>query len=126
MTDRRRSLAEFQVQTVCLIIMTAFAIGMGLYFLRPILVPLMLAVFVAFVLTPILDLQMRFLRIPRYLALIITLLVGFAGLSVLSGLTVSSITSLANNADRYQAEIEKRIHEAWEGLPFVNNAQSEE
>jgi AI-2 transport protein TqsA len=123
--DRPRNLSELQVQTVCLIIITAFAIGMGLYLLRTILVPLMLAVFVAFVLSPILDMQTRILRIPRYLALIITLLLGFAVLSIISGFTVSSITGLANNADRYQAEIESRIHEAWEKLP-IDRYKSEE
>ncbi len=123
--DRPKQYTELQVQTVCLVVVTAFTIGMGLYLLRPVLVPFMLAVFLAFMLTPVLDLQTRLLRIPRLLALFITLVVAVSVLSLGTGIAVSSITRLASNADRYQAELETRLRDAVDRLPLedmgVNN-----
>ncbi len=116
--DRPRSINEEHVQSLCLIILTFCLVGFSLYFLRPILVPFLLAVFLAFVLTPVLDLQTRYLRFPRILALIVTLLVGFFLIFVLSGLTVSSVTSLANNSERYERELETRVRDAYAKLPF--------
>ena len=116
--ERPKHYTELQVQTVCMVVVTAFAIGMGLYLLRPVLVPFMLAVFLAFMLSPILDLQMRYLRIPRYLALFITVVVAVAVLSVVTGITVSSITRLTNDSDRFQAEIETRLRDAVDRLPL--------
>jgi AI-2 transport protein TqsA len=116
--NRPKHYTELQVQTVCLVIVTAFAIGMGLYLLRPVLVPFMLAVFLAFMLAPILDLQTRLLRIPRYLALFITVIVAIAVLSVGTGVTVSSITRLANDSDRFQAELETRTRDLVDRLPL--------
>ena len=45
--ERPKHYTELQVQTVCLVVVTAFTIGMGLYLLRPVLVPFILAVFLA-------------------------------------------------------------------------------
>jgi AI-2 transport protein TqsA len=116
--DRPKKYTELQVQTVCLVVLTAFTIGIGLYLLRPILVPFMLAVFLAFMLTPVLDLQTRFLRIPRLLALFITLVVAMAVLTFGTGATVSSITQLANNSESLQTILETRIREAFNDLPL--------
>jgi len=116
--DRPRNINEEHVQSLCLVLLTFCVAGFSLYFLRPILVPFLLAVFLAFVLTPLLDMQKRYLRFPNIVALVVTLVVGFALLFVLSGLTVSSVTRLANNADRYEYELERRIREAYSNLPF--------
>ena len=42
-----------RIQTVCLLILTAVAIGAALYMLRPVLIPFVLAVFLVYCLTPV-------------------------------------------------------------------------
>lgn len=116
--DRPKRFAEFKIQTVCLIIVTAFVIGVSLYLLRPILVPFTLAVFLAFILSPLLDLQVRRLRVPRYVALLTTLVLGFVILSILSGLVVTSMTNLANNADEYEEKVQNLLQTTIDELPL--------
>ncbi len=109
---------EFKVQTVCLVVLTAFAIGAGLYFLRTLLVPFTLAIFFALLLSPLLDLQVRKLRVPRPVALVITLLVGFAIISVLGGIVATSVARLASNAEEYQEKVETQLIEVAQRLPL--------
>lgn len=101
--------AEMQIQTVCLIIIAAFALGTGLYLLRPVLVPFILAIFFAFMLSPLLDFQVQRLRIPRYLALVVTLLLGFLVLSTVGGLVASNVRDLASRSEEIQSVIETRL-----------------
>lgn len=110
--------SENKVQTVSLVIIAAFATCAALYFLRPVLVPFTLAVFFAFVLSPLLDLQVRKLHFPRYLALVITLIIGFGAVSTVGGLIATSVTNLAADADEYQEQIENLIVETADRLPL--------
>lgn len=118
MSETSKKPTEFKVQTVCLVVLTAFAIGSGLYFLRPLLVPFTLAIFFALLLSPLLDLQVRKLRLPRALALVITLLLGFAIISLLGGIVATSVARLANDAEKYQQEVETRMKEFSQHLPL--------
>lgn len=110
--EQPKRFKELKIQTVCLIVVTAFVIGISLYLLRPILVPFTLAVFLAFILSPLLDLQVRKLHLPRYIALAVTLVLGFAVLSVFSGLIVTSMTRFANNADDYEQKVEGLVQDS--------------
>ena len=67
-----------RIQTVCLMILTAVAVGTALYWLRPVLIPFVLAVFLSYCLTPVIELLMRYLRIPRYAAISVAVLLGVA------------------------------------------------
>ena len=117
MGEPRRT-ADRKIQTVCLIIIAAFAIGAGLYFLRPVLVPFTLAIFFAFILAPVLDLQVEKLKLPRYVALVITLLLGFGIVSTLGGFVATSMANFASNVDEYQAQVEEIVRDTAERLPL--------
>ena len=67
---------ERAVQTACLLILTIFAVVTGLVWLRPVVVPFVLALFLAVGLSPVVDFQESRLRLPRALALGSTLLIG--------------------------------------------------
>ena len=66
---------ESRVQTVCLVILSTVAMGAALYWLKPVLIPFTLAVFVSLGLGPAVDFQIRWLRLPRPMALASTLLI---------------------------------------------------
>ena len=76
---------ELRIQTVCLLILSAIGIAFALYFLRPVLIPLVLAMFLAIGLTPVVDVQVRRLRVPHSVAVASTLVLGVAILARASG-----------------------------------------
>ncbi len=58
-----------RAQLICLVILTVIATGVALYLLRPVLVPFVLALFITYCLKPPIDLQMRHLKMPRWVAI---------------------------------------------------------
>src|SRR4051812_8587253 len=74
--------ADLHVQTVCLLILAFLATGVGLWLLRPVLVPFVLALFFAACLKPVIDFQRRHFRLPQPIAVAGALLlaVGILGI----------------------------------------------
>lgn len=104
-----------RVQVVCLVVLTVIAVGFALYFLQTLLVPFLLALFLSFCLLPIVDWQVRFLRAPRWLAVIGAGLVGLVVLSVIGFFVVMSINRVTQNFDAYQQrwnQLTDRVMEA--------------
>lgn len=93
---------EVRIQTICLLTLTAIGVGVALRWLAPIMIPFVLAVFLAFGLLPIIDLLERYLRIPRALGVLLTFLLGIVVLNLLAALVTSSVAQLTANASVYQ------------------------
>jgi predicted PurR-regulated permease PerM len=82
------------VQT-CLIILTLLASAAALAWLRAVLVPFLLAVFLSFFLAPLIDWQVRRLRFPAALAVATTSLLGLGLLALLGFGAAASLSTLA-------------------------------
>lgn len=81
----------------------------GLYFGRDLLVPIVLAVLLAFVLAPVVRVLRRF-RLPRVPAVLISVLLAFALLLGI-GLAVSRQgAQLAGNFSTYQEAIQRKVN----------------
>ena len=87
-TDRK-------VRTTCVLILTVIAIGVALSLLRPVLVPFCLALLLTYSLTPVIDLQVNRLHLPRPLALVGVGVVGVLMLASLMAFTAVAIALLA-------------------------------
>lgn len=109
---------EQRIQTVCLLILSTVAIATALLWLRPVMIPFVLAIFLAFGLSSLIDFQIRYLRVPRALAMLGTLIFGFVVLSLLAGLVSTSVGQLAANADAYQTQIKRLLDTAAAALPL--------
>ena len=109
---------ERRIQTACLLILSAIATATALVWLRPIMIPFILAVFFAFGLAPLIDFQIQYLRVPRPLAVLATLVFGIIMLALLAGLVSTSVAELAANADVYQRQIKRLLDEAASALPL--------
>ena len=96
---------EQRVQTVCVLILSAIALGATLYFLRSVLIPFVLALFFSIVLGPIMDFQVRRLHMPRTLAVIGTLVLSFVVLIGVWLLVSTSVDQLSHNAEDYRLQI---------------------
>jgi AI-2 transport protein TqsA len=73
------------------------------------MIPFVLATFFAVSLSPLIDFQIRVLRVPRPLAVLVTLVFGCALLMVLGGVISVSVSQLAANTDVYQRQINQLL-----------------
>ncbi|HJO02792.1 MAG TPA: AI-2E family transporter [Acidobacteriota bacterium] len=109
---------ESQIRTICLIVLTAFAIGVVLYWLRPVLVPFVLAVFVTVAMMPLIDLQTRSLRVPLPLAVASSVIFTVLLLMLVGIIASVSVTRLVGNVGLYQQQIGVLISNALDRLPL--------
>ena len=103
---------ETRIQTTCLLIISAVAIGVVLVLLREVMIPFVLAIFSALALSPLMAFQRRYLRFPNSVAVLTTFLIGFAALSLLGGLLAVSLRQLLANAEVYQQQINQLLDRA--------------
>lgn len=94
-----------RIQTVCLMVLTAVALGAALHWLAPVMVPFVLAFFLTVVLTPVVDLLRRRLKLAVPLALLGTLGIGVVILVLLGGLVSRSVAQIQDNSDTYVENI---------------------
>ena len=64
---------EQRTQTLCLLVLSTIAVAAALFWLRPVLIPFVLSIFFSLGLAPLVEAQTRWVRIPRGLALLSTL-----------------------------------------------------
>ncbi|MCG8584458.1 MAG: AI-2E family transporter [Pirellulales bacterium] len=98
-----------QVRTVCLLILTIIAVGVALYWLKPVMVPFVLALFATYALAPLIDLQIVKLRFPRPVAIASTLLLGVVLFLILWWLVASSVAELQSNIDIYRQNLDQLL-----------------
>jgi len=112
--------SEQRVQSACLIVLAAAAVTAGLYWFRSALVPFVLALFLSTAAAPLIDLQVRRLRVPHVVAATTTLLLSLLALLGLGALVSLSVAQLLGNADTYRrgteelvASVVRRLPAAW-------------
>lgn len=96
---------DIKIQTGCLLILTTIAVSTALYWLKPVIVPLVWAVFLSAIIGPIVDFQHRRLRIPHPVALTLTLSAVFVGILLLGGVIAGSLREFAANLGQFEAAI---------------------
>ncbi|MFP6665222.1 MAG: AI-2E family transporter [Deltaproteobacteria bacterium] len=124
--EEPQSIADLQIQTTCQLLIAAVAVGGALYWLQSVMIPFVLATFLALGLAPIADFQMRRLRVPKTLAVFATLILA-AGLCTIGFAIVSSaVTQLAAGASEYQKGLTQLLNWAAEALPLERLGITEE
>lgn len=109
---------ETRILMMCIAFLTIIGLAATLYLLRVVLVPFTLAAFLSLVLIPIIDFQVKKLRVRRAMALVLTLSMGF-GAVLATGLLVSiSVRQFANNSAEYEAQLSKLIAQAERSKPL--------
>ena len=101
---------DSHIQTTCLLIITAIAITAVLYFFNAVLIPFVLAIFLTYCLTPVIDLQVKLMKIPRPLAIVTTVLIGCLIMFLIGLLVTAAIGEINENRDAYQQQIVNLIN----------------
>lgn len=96
---------QSRVVAVSLVVLAAVAIAVALAYTRPVMVPFVLAIFITYLVAPLVDLLRERLRVPRVLSVLIALLITLGLLVILGMLITMSTRSLLASADVYQEEI---------------------
>lgn len=124
-----RVTTDQRVQTIALLVLAACAGGVAMYWLKPVMVPFVIAVFIMLGINPVVDfICSRVTRLPRWVALTAVFLL-ILGLFPLAGAVISSsVAEFASKATLYQQEIIRLTAETMSKLPFggVTEAQIEE
>lgn len=102
-------LSSRNIQSVCLMVLAGVAIVYMVYWLRPVLVPFVVACFIVSGVGPILLWLERKLRVSRLVAAVLAFLVGIAILA-LFGLTIwTSMVDLVSNASAYRQRVQQLV-----------------
>jgi AI-2 transport protein TqsA len=91
--------------TVSLVVLAGIAIAVGLSFTRPVLVPLVLAVIVYYLVSPVADFLEVRAHIPRWLSTIFVMLLVAAAIAAIGLLFLTSVRGLIESADVYQTRL---------------------
>jgi AI-2 transport protein TqsA len=116
MLELDRDRADRQVRTVCLLILAVVALGAALHYLKPVLVPFLFAVFFTHCLTPAIDLQVHYLRVPRLLAILGAAILGLAILGLCGLLVAASVGEIAENYDAYRPVFTKFVENSAQAM----------
>jgi AI-2 transport protein TqsA len=96
---------QVRIQTTCLVVLATLATGAALAWLRPVMIPFVLAIFIAISLAPLIELQERHLKLPRALALLTTVMLTGLLLLTLGSLVSASVGELAKSSELYSSRL---------------------
>lgn len=110
--------SDIHLLAICQMIVAAVMLGVALYWLRPVLVPFVLALFLVCGIAPILDLIQQRLGAPRIVAVAVAFLGGLALLACLWLFIWLSVASMLQDADTYRQRYQSIVQRAAKMLPF--------
>ena len=109
--------SQTRIQTACLLVLVAVCITFSVYWLRPVLVPLVVAFFVVSGITPVLSVLEKRLGVTRIVAAGLTFLFGVVVL-ILFGCSIwVSMIDLSTNAQAYRNRVRHLVNRVESYLP---------
>lgn len=105
------------LQSYCIAIITVAVLTFMVYWLRPVLVPFVVALFVVSGITPILETVERYLQVNRLVASVIAFVFGILLLGILSVCLWASVQQLAIQGNAYRARIIELLATVQSWLP---------
>ena len=106
-----------RVQTACLLVLVAVCITFSVYWLRPVLVPLVVAFFVVSGISPVLSILEKRLGVTRIVAAGLTFLAGVIVLIIFGCSIWVSMIDLSTNAQAYRNRVSTIVNRVESYLP---------
>lgn len=94
-----------KIRTICVAILTVIAVTASLYILKPVLVPFVFAVFLFFLISPLIDFQVNKLQLPKPIAIVTTLCVVALVVTFAAFILTLSIQSLLSSRPLFQEKL---------------------
>lgn len=98
-----------RTNNVCLVFLTLVTATLALIYMKPVLIPLIFAVFVFSVQSPFVQWIQNKLKAPKSLAVFISLALLFITLTILVIVLISSVERFVNGAPKYQTSINESL-----------------
>jgi AI-2 transport protein TqsA len=113
--------AELRIQTVCLSVLTVVALGFALWWLKPVLIPFVVAAFLAIAFNPLVDVLEVRSRLSRTLAVCVALLLAFIVLAAMGLVISNAVEQFTNekNLAEYQSQIHRLVDQLTDSLPLA-------
>jgi AI-2 transport protein TqsA len=115
-----------KTQTVCLVLLATVAVGVSLALLKTVLLPFIIAVFIAIGCRPIIRYLQQRLNMPRYIAYAAAFLVGLLITTTFAVSVVASIGDLTGNIGVYEERLEHVSKWVVDRLPDSTSTDSKE
>lgn len=93
---------EERIRTASLAVLATVAGGFALYWLKPALIPFLLALLLAYAVEPVIDWLIHRARVPRWGAIVLAFLLGILIFVVVGGMITGSVVKLTDRADQYE------------------------
>lgn len=108
---------ERRLQTACLLIITAILIAFAAYWMRAVLIPFILALFLFQLLDPMVRFLRGRVRLPHTLAVTVTLLFVASTIFFTSSIITDSVGQILKSSSAYSDRIEALLGGLWERYP---------
>jgi AI-2 transport protein TqsA len=105
--------------TISLLILAVVALAGALIYTRAVMVPFVVALFIVALVSPIEDFQVRWLRLPRVIAILVTLLVVLSVIALVSLFVAQAIRTIAYKAGEYSAGFDSLADRLLKPLQYV-------
>lgn len=100
-----QKLDQSRLNSVCFSIVALFCITIALIYMKPILIPFAVSVFLYFLVAPMIDLLQVRANLPRFISTVLTISIGILVASVLLFSFFISIKTFAPDAGKYQERL---------------------
>ncbi|WP_442483640.1 AI-2E family transporter [Aeoliella sp. SH292] len=117
---------DSQIRTTAMVVLTFIAVAASLYYLREVLLPFVLALFIGSGLVPILNAMQKWFESSRAFAVFVTFLVSIAATSLLLVTIWFSVAGLLSSTGPYSAGVDKMLDHIGEMLEKIYPTEKEE
>lgn len=114
----KSSRREQPIQTTCLLILTALAVAVSLRLFSSVVIPFVLAIFLTFCLSSLIDVQIRCLHLPRVIAVVTTIFLCCIFLVVVGLLISAAVGQIMEHKDEYLIQMEQLFLRLISSLPL--------
>ena len=104
------------LSTISLMIIAFIALAAGLHYTRDVMSPFVLALFITTMVVPIVELQVRHLKIPKPLAVTFALLVVLGAVALIGFLVIGALSTLISTVKDYNASLVQLFKQAMSWL----------
>ncbi len=112
--------------TVCLVVLAAVALAATLIYTRAVMIPFVVAVFIVAVVSPLEDFQIKKLRLPRVIAIPVTLLAVIAVVVLVFLLIAQATTIIVSTAGEYSASFAYMTDKILEPIEYLYRQEEPE